>query len=327
MEDNQWIEIFLPVPSEKLDLLESILLYDCGLTGLIIHDDDFKVFLDTESNDWDYVAEDLVEEKDKQETGITFYLRENVHGNDQLNQIKTVLSQTRKDNNDVGNLEIQMKNIAEADWANNWKKYFKPFPVGEKIMIKPSWEEIKDDIGERVILNIDPAHVFGTGTHETTKLCLQLVEKYVDNVDKLLDIGCGSGILSIGGLLLGVGNAEAVDIDPNAIDIAYANSDRNSIPRGRYNVISGNILDDESVHNSYKGKEYDLVIANIVADIIIELTKKVPEYIKSQGVFICSGIITDRREDVENALVNAKFEILEVEVDKDWVAIATRYKG
>ncbi len=324
----EWIEVFVAVSQTGLEPIAG-LLYECGLTGLMISDEaDFQEFLEAPNRDWDYVADELVEEKQKLETGITFFLRDNLYGREQLAQIKSALAviQEQEKELDLGSLEMTMKNVQEEDWANNWKKYFKPFPVGEKIMIKPSWEELTEAT-DKVVLKIDPGHIFGTGTHETTQLCMELIETYLKKDDVVLDIGCGSGILSIASLLLEAKEADAVDIDPNAMEIAYENSDRNDIPREKYHVCAGNILEDETLHQKYSGKKYDMVEANIVADVIIALTKKVPDYIKDGGIFLCSGIIIERKEDVLSALTAGGYSILEVKEKKGWVAIAARYEG
>lgn len=324
----EWIEVFVATSQMGLEPVEGV-LYQCGLNGLMIHDEaDFAEFLENPNREWDYVADELVEEKQEQTTGITFFLRDNLYGREQLSQIKSALQSVKETEKelDLGSLEVTMKNVAEEDWANNWKKYFKPFPVGDKIMIKPSWEELSAQT-DKIILKIDPGHIFGTGTHETTQLCMELIEKYVKKDDMVLDIGCGSGILSIASLLLDAKEADAVDIDPNAIQIAYENSDRNDIDRSRYHVKAGNILEDKELQASYSGKKYDLVAANIVADVIIALTKQVPDYIKDGGVFLCSGIITERKEDVLEALKAANFAVLDIKEKTSWVAIATRYEG
>ena len=324
----EWIEVFVATSQMGLEPVEGV-LYQCGLNGLMIHDEaDFAEFLENPNREWDYVADELVEEKQEQTTGITFFLRDNLYGREQLFQIKSALQSVKETEKelDLGSLEVTMKNVAEEDWANNWKKYFKPFPVGDKIMIKPSWEELPAQT-DKIILKIDPGHIFGTGTHETTQLCMELIEKYVKKDDMVLDIGCGSGILSIASLLLDAKEADAVDIDPNAIQIAYENSDRNDIDRNRYHVKAGNILEDKELQASYSGKKYDLVAANIVADVIIALTKQVPDYIKDGGVFLCSGIITERKEDVLEALKAANFAVLDIKEKTSWVAIATRYEG
>ena len=324
----EWIEVFVATSQMGLEPVEGV-LYQCGLNGLMIHDEaDFAEFLENPNREWDYVADELVEEKQEQTTGITFFLRDNLYGREQLSQIKSALQSVKETEKelDLGSLEVTMKNVAEEDWANNWKKYFKPFPVGDKIMIKPSWEELPAQT-DKIILKIDPGHIFGTGTHETTQLCMELIEKYVKKDDMVLDIGCGSGILSIASLLLDAKEADAVDIDPNAIQIAYENSDRNDIDRNRYHVKAGNILEDKELQASCSGKKYDLVAANIVADVIIALTKQVPDYIKDGGIFLCSGIITERKEDVLEALKAAGFAVLDIKEKTSWVAIATRYEG
>lgn len=323
----EWIEVFVSVSQTGLEVVAGA-LYECALTGLMIHDEaDFQEFLEKPDRDWDYIADELMEEKQKLETGITFFVRDNLYGREQLAQIKsalTVLKEQEKEL-DLGTLETVMKNVQEEDWANNWKKYFKPFPVGEKIMIRPSWEELTEPT-DKVVLKIDPGHIFGTGTHETTQLCIELIETYLQKNDTVLDIGCGSGILSIASLLLEAKEADAVDIDPNAIQIAYENSDMNQIPREKYRVCAGNILEDETLHEKYSGKKYDMIEANIVADVIITLTKKVPDYIKNGGIFLCSGIITERKEDVLAALSNGGFSVLDLKEKKGWVAIASRYE-
>lgn len=324
----EWIEVFVATSQMGLEPVEGV-LYQCGLNGLMIHDEaDFAEFLENPNREWDYVADELVEEKQEQTTGITFFLRDNLYGREQLSQIKSALQSVKETEKelDLGSLEVTMKNVAEEDWANNWKKYFKPFPVGDKIMIKPSWEELPAQT-DKIILKIDPGHIFGTGTHETTQLCMELIEKYVKKDDMVLDIGCGSGILSIASLLLDAKEADAVDIDPNAIQIAYENSDRNDIDRSRYHVKADNILEDTELQVSYSGKKYDLVAANIVADVIIALTKQVPDYIRDGGIFLCSGIITERKEDVLEALKAAGFAVLDIKEKTSWVAIATRYEG
>lgn len=323
----EWIEVFVSVSPMGLEPIEGV-LYQCGLTGLMIHDErDFQEFLENPNRDWDYVADELVQEKQEQTTGITFFLRDNLYGKEQLAQIKGALQNVKEQEKeiDLGSLTVTMKNIAEEDWANNWKKYFKPFPVGERLLVQPSWEDVPET--DRVILKIDPGHIFGTGTHETTQLCMELIEKYTQDQDMVLDIGCGSGILSIASLLLGAGEADAVDIDPNAIEIAYENSDRNGIDRSTYHVAAGNILDDEKLHQAYSGKKYRLVVANIVADVIIALTKKVPSYIQDGGTFLCSGIITERKEDVLAALESTGFHVTDIREKGSWVAMAATYEG
>lgn len=323
-----WLEVFVETSIEGLEIVSG-LLYGCGITGLMISDErDFEEFLENPDRDWDYVADELVEEKKQLKTGITFFVTDNMNGLEMFAAIKagiTSLKENEKEFN-LGSLELTMKNIKEEDWANNWKKYFKPMPVGEKIMIKPSWEELTEKT-DKIILKIDPGHIFGTGTHETTQCCIEHIENYVKEGDKVLDIGCGSGILGIASLLLGASYADMVDIDPNAVKIVTDNAVLNDLPKEKYEVSAGNILDDEKLYDKYSGKKYDVVEANIVADIIIALSPMVPNFIKDNGIFICSGIISERLDDVLKALDENKFEVLETKQRKDWCAVATRYIG
>lgn len=330
MTENEcnWIEIFIETTKEGFEPVSGI-IYQCGITGVMIEDaDDFEEFLENPARDWDYIEDELVEQKHNAKNGITFFVRDNMNGKETFELVKEMLKNAKENEKEIdfGSLDIMVKNIKEDDWANNWKKYFKPFAVGDKIVIRPSWEEYNDD-GNKTVLKIDPGHVFGTGTHETTQLCIELIENYLKKDDMVLDIGCGSGILSIASLLLGAKYADAVDIDPNAIDIAYTNAGMNDIGRETYDVVSGNILEDEDLNEKYSGKKYDVVEANIVADVIIALTDKIPQYIKDGGVFISSGIIVERLDDVLEALKGHGFEVLEVKKKKGWSAIASRYNG
>lgn len=330
MTENEcnWIEIFIETTKEGFEPVSGI-IYQCGITGVMIEDaDDFEEFLENPARDWDYIEDELVEQKHNAKNGITFFVRDNMNGKETFELVKEMLKNAKENEKEIdfGSLDITVKNIKEDDWANNWKKYFKPFAVGDKIVIRPSWEEYNDD-GNKTVLKIDPGHVFGTGTHETTQLCIELIENYLKKDDMVLDIGCGSGILSIASLLLGAKYADAVDIDPNAIDIAYTNAGMNDIGRETYDVVSGNILEDEDLNEKYSGKKYDIVEANIVADVIIALTNKIPQYIKDGGIFISSGIIVERLDDVLEALKGHGFEVLEVKKKKGWSAIASRYNG
>ena len=330
MTENEcnWIEIFIETTKEGFEPVSGI-IYQCGITGVMIEDaDDFEEFLENPARDWDYIEDELVEQKHNAKNGITFFVRDNMNGKETFELVKEMLKNAKENEKEIdfGSLDITVKNIKEDDWANNWKKYFKPFAVGDKIVIRPSWEEYNDD-GNKTVLKIDPGHVFGTGTHETTQLCIELIENYLKKDDMVLDIGCGSGILSIASLLLGAKYADAVDIDPNAIDIAYTNAGMNDIGRETYDVVSGNILEDEDLNEKYRGKKYDVVEANIVADVIIALTDKIPQYIKDGGLFISSGIIVERLDDVLEALKGHGFEVLEVKKKKGWSAIASRYNG
>ena len=219
-----WIEISIITTSQGIEPVCGN-LYQLGITGLQIEDEaDFKEFLENNHQYWDYVDDDLIKEKEK-ETCIKAYVSDNASGNEMLLAIKQAISALKNYdvNGEYGKLEISLGNLSEEDWANNWKKYFHPMNVGKKILIKPEWEELSEPT-DRLVFNINPGMTFGTGSHYTTQLCIEELENYIDETKTVLDLGCGSGILSIISLMLGAKSALAVDIDPNCVDIAYQNA-------------------------------------------------------------------------------------------------------
>lgn len=218
---------------------------------------------------------------------------------------------------DIGQGKMETSKVKEEDWANNWKYYFKPQPIGERVVIKPTWEDYDEEEGQ-VIVELSPGMAFGTGTHETTILCVEAVEKHIKSGDCLLDIGCGTGILTITGLLLGARQATAVDLDLDAVRIAKENADRNQVLH-KANIMHGDLMEDVS-------GSFNVVVANIIADAIIEISKNVKEYLTDDGIFIASGIILDRIEDVEAALEEEGLSILEVKTMGGWAAVVSSYE-
>ncbi len=322
-----WIKISITTTSQGIEAVCGN-LYQLGITGLEIEDEaDFKDFLENNHQYWDYVDDDLIKEKEK-ETCINAYVSDNASGNEMLLAIRQAMEtlKTYDTLGEYGTLEISLGNLSEEDWANNWKKYFHPMNIGNKILIKPEWEELTEPT-DRMVFNINPGMTFGTGSHYTTQLCIEELENYVDENKNVLDLGCGSGILSIISLMLGAKSALAVDIDPNCIEIAYQNAKRNNVDIKNYEVISGNILDDEDICKYIKKSKYKVVLANIVADVIIASLPLVKEVIDDDGVFITSGIIEDRIDDVKNSLTDNGFEILRINRRKDWAAIVAVLKG
>ena len=212
--------------------------------------------------------------------------------------------------------EICLDSCVEEDWINNWKQYFKPIPVGQKLLIRPTWEEVKDS-GGRTVLDLDPGLAFGTGTHETTRLCMELLEQYVRPGMNVLDVGCGSGILSVAALLLGADKAVGVDIDELAVKTAVENAEINHV-ENRFTGICGNLTDQVT-------GTYDIVVANIVADVIIMLTKDVEQFMKPDTVYLMSGIIDTREQDVLTA-VEQHFTIIDRKEEKGWVALSAKRK-
>lgn len=316
----EWTEVNIYTTTEGIELLCSK-LGDIGIKGFSIKDpEDFKEFLENKNGQWDYIDDDLMGLSEC-ETCITVYIPSNGQGAEMLTAIRSMLSEMKASDTEgvYGRLEAEMTNIREEDWANNWKQYFKPFKVGEKLVIKPSWEEYVNSDG-RLILEIDPASSFGTGKHHTTRLCLEVLEKYLKKGDKLLDMGCGSGILSIGAMLLGAESAVAVDIEENAAVTAKENALKNNISPDKYKTYFGNILTDEKLADEIDGK-YDVIAANIVADVLIAMKESFLRYLRSGGILIVSGIIEERMHEVIDALVSVGFKDPEPEVREGWAAV------
>lgn len=316
----EWTEVNIYTTTEGIELVCSKLT-DIGVKGFAIRDaEDFKEFLENKNGQWDYIDKDLLGLTDC-ETCITVYIPSNDQGAEMLTAIKSMLSEMRANDTEklYGRLEAELTSIREEDWANNWKQYFKPFKVGEKLVIKPSWEDY-DNADNRVILEIDPASSFGTGKHHTTRLCLELLEKNLNKGDNLLDMGCGSGILSIGAMLLGAGSAVGVDIEENAAATALENAEKNHISPDVYKTYYGNILSDEKLASEIDRK-YDIITANIVADVIIAMKDYFVRYLKKGGILIISGIIEERMDEVIAAVESAGFSNPEPYVKEGWAAV------
>lgn len=302
-------------------------LMQLGITGFEIEDaGDFEAFLADTQPHWDYVDDSLMRLKDT-ETNIKIYLPVNEQGAQQLAAVKSALKALKDGDNDhtLGRLEAELCNVREEDWANNWKQYFKPFEVGNRFVIKPSWEEYQNQT-DRVILEIDPSSSFGTGTHHTTQLCIEQLERYIEEGAFVLDMGCGSGILSVAALLLGAERVAAVDIDQNSVKIAQENAVKNGFGAPRFSAVCGNVLEDEAFSSSLGERFYDVVVANIVADVIIAMCGLFDRYLKQDGVLICSGIISQREDEVKEALEQSGFETVSRHEKQDWSALVLRKK-
>lgn len=318
-----WVEVNIFTTSEGVDIICGMLL-GMGVNGFVIKDSkDFQDFLDNKETNWDYIDDDLMGLKNC-ETTVTVYLPDNSQGIENFSEIKLELKalKERDTEKSFGRLEYEISNVKEEDWANNWKKYFKPLTVGQKLLIKPTWEKV-DESETRKILEIDPASSFGTGQHNTTQLCLELIEKYLNDKDKMLDLGCGSGILSIAGMLLGASSAFAVDIEENAVKIAGENAFSNGISKNNYTTRCGNVICDENLRSEI-GNDYDIVCANIVADVLNAMTPYFKGFLKRGGNLVISGIINQRKDEVINGIINAGFTLLEIREKEDWVAAAFR---
>ncbi len=297
-----WTEIKVTVPLEYSETAAAIVSMATPY-GIYVED-----YSDMEENVKEIAHIDLIDgellKKDRKKAVIHIYISPEENPLEALSFIEERLTSENIP------YETDSSLIKNEDWENNWKKYFKPFKIGEKLLIKPAWEEIDDACG-RAVLNIEPGLAFGSGTHETTKLCLTALEKYINENSKVLDIGSGSGILSIASLLLGAKSALGVDIDKLAVKTAKENALRNGFDESKFKVVLGNLTDKVS------GK-YDVILANIVADAIIRLSEDVGDFMSENGVFITSGIIDERQNEVETALFENGFKIIDKKEENGW---------
>lgn len=321
----EWLKFTIYTHTSGIEALCSH-LYDVGYKSVEIEDfDEFNNFLENNSKYWDYVDDELVNQK-KGDTKIIFYIENNSSANDELAKINSLISELKRNDTDkiFGSLETEITGLNEEDWANNWKKYFKPIEVGEKILIQPEWCPY-DKSTDRVVFTVNPGMTFGTGTHASTKMCIRELEKVVTDETVLLDAGCGSGILSVISLMLGAKKAVAVDIDDNCIHTAYENAERNKTDKNKYFVYSGDIINDKELFKKISDEKYDVIVANIVADVIISILPLIKKLINKGGTFICSGIIKERLEDVKSAMAKENITPYEVCEEDDWNAITCKF--
>ncbi len=311
--ETTWLEIAIDTTGEDLEDLAARLTGN-GVTGLVIEDEaDFKAFLEQQRQYWDYVDEELLQRM-KGAARIKFYVTDDADGRAQLARYTAGLE----------GCEIRSTPLRENDWATSWQKYYRPLSVGERLYIVPAWEDPAAPDAGRVPVRLDPGLTFGTGSHASTQLCLEGLEGTVRPGDRVLDLGCGSGILSIAALCLGARFADAVDLDPKAVGVAYANAALNGIGRSRYRVRAGDILRDRGLADQFRGGGYQLVLANIVADVIIPLSAFAGDFLAPGGAFLCSGIIDERAAEVRAALERNGFSQVERRGRSGWNAFLCR---
>lgn len=253
---------------------------------------------------------------------LNFYLEEDADKEEILNRVKEELEDLRSFM-DIGECTIEESQTEDKDWINNWKEFFHQFYVDD-ILIIPSWEEVKPEDGDKMVIHIDPGTAFGTGMHETTQLCMRQLKKYVTSETELLDVGTGSGILSIVALKLGAKHAVGTDLDPCAISATKENLEVNHIPDGAMEVMIGNIIDDPQVQDAVGYEKYDIVAANILADVLVPLTPVIIHQMKKGGIYITSGIIDEKEQTVVEAVKAAGLEIVEVTHQGEWVSVTAR---
>lgn len=315
-----WLELTIDTTPAGIDSV-SEMLADAGITGLVIDEEgDFHDFLENNRQYWDYVDEALLQEK-KGVCRITFYLEDSEAGYATLSQVRMALSALKAQHGEYAPLTLTSSKLCDADWENNWKQFYKPMEIGERLIVVPEWEQANAQ--GRIPLVLNPGLTFGTGSHATTRLCLTALEKHIHGGEKVLDLGCGSGILSIAALLLGADHAFACDIDEKCVDVAYENAALNGVGKERYTVRWGDVLSDRQLQSEF-GTEYDVIVANIVADVIMGLAPQLRPFLKKDGLFLCSGIIDDRSEEVAHCLRNNGWTILETRQNEGWFSYLCR---
>lgn len=315
----KWNKYRLATTTEAVDLV-SYTLAEMGIEGIEIED---KVPLSEEDKKRMFI--DLLPdlEEDDGKAYVSFYIEPE---KDHDSTLEEVLAAVRElaDFVDIGEATIEKSQTEDIDWMNNWKKYWKPFKVDEHIIIKPTWETVEDVPEDTLVVELDPGTAFGTGTHHTTRLCITQLKKYMQPGQEVLDVGCGSGILSIIALLLGAKEASATDVDIHAVEAAVENARVNGIESDVYTVLTGDVISDADFRHKVGEHKFDMVLANIFAEIIIPLSGVVREMMKPGALFITSGIIDEREEDVRKALTENGFEIMEVTHSGGWVSFTAR---
>ena len=311
----KWIEIRIKTSSEAVEIITGFLMSN-GIPNIrIIDDESMNRFLLDHPLNWDYKSEEI----NKSGVEVMFYVQE--EDKEMLtkleNDLKEIVSSIPEI--DFGTLKFSHGQVNDDDWLHEWKKTYKPFEIGDKVIVCPCWEEYTAD-PEKVVFTIDPGAVFGTGLHSSTQLCVMALESMNLQNKKVLDIGCGSGILSIIAMLLGAVSAMACDVDPGAVRCAEENAVLNKIKASSYTTKQGDIFSEDFLQN----ETYDVVVANIVADAIVDLSPIVNKFMKENGLFIASGIIDERVEDVRRAFKENGLDVKEEWQKEGWFCCVAR---
>ena len=314
----KWNKFRLKTTTEAEDIVSSMLA-DLGIEGVQIED---KIPLTQSDKEQMFV--DILPDMPEDDgcAYLTFYLDEEVDKHEMLLKVRQELEEMRSYLN-VGDCTIEESQTEDVDWVNNWKQYFHQFYIDD-ILVIPSWENVEAKDSDKMVIHIDPGTAFGTGMHETTQLCIRQLKKYVTEDTEILDVGCGSGILGMLALKFGAKHSVGTDLDPCAIDATYENMDNNGISRDQYEVMIGNIIDDKAVQDKVGYEKYDIVAANILADVLVPLTPVIIHQMKTGAVYITSGIIEDKEQVVVDAVKAAGLEVLEVNHQGEWVSVVAR---
>lgn len=316
----KWTRICIKTITDAEDIIISE-LYDLGLEGAQIED---KIPLSAWEKEQMFVDIPPQAEEDDGIAYLSFFVEEDseIDVDDMIEQVKAALEDIRNWC-DIGEGSITVDETEDLDWINNWKKYFHQFYIDDLLVI-PSWEDVKEEDKGKMILHIDPGTAFGTGMHETTQLCIRQLKKHITPTTKLLDVGTGSGILAILSLMFGAESAVGTDLDPCAVEAVKENMESNDIPQDKFSMMIGNIITEKEVQDKVGYECYDIVVANILADVLVPLTPIIVNQMKKGGIYITSGIIDDKEEVVKEAVLAAGLEVLEVTYQGEWVSITAR---
>ncbi|MCH4280258.1 MULTISPECIES: 50S ribosomal protein L11 methyltransferase [Clostridia] len=314
----KWKSFRLKTTTQAEDIVSSMLA-DLGVEGVQIEDKIPLTAADKEQMFVDILPET---EADDGIAYLSFYLEEDADTESILKNVRQELEEM-SEFMDLGECSIEESETEDVDWVNNWKQYFHQFYVDD-ILIIPSWEDVKPEDEDKMVIHIDPGTAFGTGMHETTQLCIRQIRKHVTSDTEILDVGCGSGILGMLALKFGAKHSVGTDLDPCAIDATYENMEVNGISKDQYEVMIGNIIDDKAVQDKVGYECYDIVVANILADVLVALTPVIVNQLKKGGIYITSGIIDDKEETVVEAVKKAGLEVLEVTYQGEWVSVTAR---
>ena len=317
----QWLELTVQTTPQVIDLVAANLTM-LGYDRFILDDEsDFQAFLEENRQYWDYVDEALARSM-QGVSRIRIYLEDGPAAEAQVNALRAELCAMRERLAalDPGSLELSCRRVRDEDWENSWKQYYRPIPVGDRLLVVPEWMQ-PEGYEDRIRVMLDPGMSFGTGAHASTQMCLSALEQHIRGGERVLDLGSGSGILSIAALLLGADQAFGVDVDPMAADVARENAAINGLGPDRFTSRAGNVLTDEALMAELCAEPWDVVLANIVADVIIPLSAVVPKLVRRDGVFICSGILNTRLAEVQAAIEAAGLRISHVQTLDDWCAV------
>jgi len=317
----QWLELTIQTSSAGIDLLAERLTV-IGYDSFIIDDQaEFQDFLENNKQYWDYVDEEL-EQKMHGLSQIRLYLEDGPSAPDAISNLRAQLALLKQQHpgKDLGSLKVQLANLKDEDWENNWKQYYQPLAIGRRLLVVPQWLSPENPEG-RIPVLLDPGMIFGTGAHASTQMCMIALEDAIHGGERVIDLGSGSGILSIAALLLGAATATGVDIDPKAEDIARDNAAINNLYGDRFAAVTGDVISDRARMEELAEGGYEIVLANIVADVIIPLSPVVPHFLRPGGLFICSGILNTRLEEVKAAITAAGLTITAVNTMDDWCQI------